>query len=100
MILGGFRPRELWLLVLFFSGLNFVVDGSGHWAGDLLIPYGIAPGAAQLTATCFDASHASQVQLDYQAVPFTVTVPTFTATPGSNAVGSQAGPFGDYLVWG
>ena len=70
------------------SGRNFVVDGSGHWAGDLLIPYGIAPGAAQLTATCFDASHASQVQLDYQAVPFTVTVPTFTATPGSNAVGS------------
>jgi len=77
------------------SGGNLLVDGIGHWAGVLTIPYGLALGAAQVTATCFDASHASQVHLDYQAVPFTVTVPTFTAAPTSNAVGSLITVSGD-----
>ena len=77
------------------SSTNFVVNGSGHWSGAITIPYGVTPGAAQVTASCFDASHTSHVSLDYQAVPFTVTVPTFTVAPTSNARGSRITVSGD-----
>jgi hypothetical protein len=77
------------------SSQNYTVDGAGAWSGDFTVPYGVVPGPAQLTATCFDASHASQVALDYVAVPFTVTVPSFTATPASNAVGGVFTVSGD-----
>jgi hypothetical protein len=77
------------------SSSNLVVNGSGHWSGAIRIPYGVTPGAAQVTASCFDAAHATQVSLDYQAVPFTVTVPTFTVAPTSNAAGSLITVSGD-----
>ena len=77
------------------AGANMIVDGSGHWAGTLTIPYGLATGAASLTASCFDAAHTSQVTLDYAALPFTVTVPTFTVTPASDAAGSRVTVSGD-----
>jgi hypothetical protein len=104
---GGVCPAPAgatsWISIVHFAqGANpaisfriYAVDGTGHWGGSLTIPYGAVAGPAQLTASCFDAAHASAVTVDYQPVPFTVTVPTFTATPASNAVGSVISVAGD-----
>ena len=77
------------------SSQNYVVDGAGHWGGHLVLPYGVVPGPAQLSATCFDATHIPAVTLVYAAVPITITIPTITVRPASDAPGSVITISGD-----
>jgi hypothetical protein len=55
---------------------DYAVDANGDWAGSFTVPYGVVPGAAVLSASCFDAQHLVSTSLDYQPVDFTVTADT------------------------
>jgi hypothetical protein len=65
------------------SFANFVIAADGSWGGQLAIPTGAVPGAAQLIAQCFDATHTVPTSVDYAPVNFLVTSapPAATATP-------------------
>ena len=55
---------------------DLAVGPAGSWSGTFTVPLVATPGAAQITASCFDPSHASQVTLDYASAPFTVVLDT------------------------
>ncbi len=67
---------------------DYPVDANGDWSGSFTVPYGVVPGAAVLSAACFDASRLDGVRPEYQPVAFTVTPPTFAAGPVSGPVGT------------
>jgi hypothetical protein len=58
------------------SSRNYGPDAAGAWAGTFTVPIGAVPGAAHLTARCFDASHASPTTVEYGPMPLTVVVDT------------------------
>ncbi len=85
-----------WTTIVNFSQgsnaqVNFVdlsVAADGSWSGSIRVPTGATSGAAQLTATCFDASHVSQTQVVYSPASFNVT----TVVPSVTSVSSSANP--------
>jgi hypothetical protein len=70
------------------SFANFSIAANGNWAGQFTIPTGAGPGNAQLTAQCFDASHAVQTTVDYAPVSFSVTPSALGAHETSGPVGT------------
>jgi large repetitive protein len=54
--------------------VNLAVAADGSWSGHITIPGSAGPGAAQLTATCFDSSGVVQATVPYTPLDFTVTV--------------------------
>ncbi len=72
---------------------NFLVGQDGSWSGDITLPDGLTPGAAQLTAACFDASHQTSEEVDYDPVDITVLgTTTTTGTPATSTTESTPAP--------
>ncbi len=68
---------------------NFPISAEGFWQGTFSIPVGAVPGAAQLTAACFNASSSPDPDaVTYTPVSFTVTPSAFTVSPASGNPGT------------
>jgi len=59
---------------------DFLIADDGSWSGTIDLPTGLTLGSATLTATCFDASHDVENEVDYTAIPITVVAPTTTTS--------------------
>jgi uncharacterized membrane protein (DUF4010 family) len=86
--LGGIRPRELWMLVLFFSGLSFLgyiarrIAGPGHW----YLVTGLLGGLVSSTNVTFTFARSSR------------TDPTLARELAFGAVAANAAVFPRVLV--
>jgi len=71
---------------------NFLIAGDGSWGGTLTLPAGLTPGAAHLTAACFDAHHDVADEVDYADVNLTITLPATSSAASSTAASTSTGP--------
>ncbi len=71
---------------LAFVDLTVATDGS--WSGSILVPSSALLGPAQITAQCFDPTHASQTRILYSPVALTVESIVSSAPISSAATAS------------